>query len=462
MADGHSGAPPADGPDARRDSFAPMRYRHYSESAERNLRVLKVASGISAVIGAGFVLMLLFSRHSPWWLITINVATPLVFLTVPLLRIFGDLVAPLTFMTVAYFAVFVTTWHLGTAAGLQTYLIVAAALSVLVLGVEHLVLAGIVAVGGAVLALVLELCVPRDTGVEAAWLLHANFAISVLTSALLAFATIAFALRAITRAEAAMEMEYERSEALLANILPASIAARLKDPARESMIADRYDDASVLFADIAGFTERSSDIDPCDLVEFLDKLYTHFDLLVDRNGLEKIKTSGDGYMVVSGVPNPRPDHLGAIASLALDMVEATSRIRYADGSPVPIRIGLAAGPLVAGVVGSRRFFYDVWGDAVNVASRMESSAAIGHIQAPQNVYETLRDDFRFKDRGDVVIKGKGVMHTWYLMARRTPTAPTAPDHHRQATVSGPSPGDPAGQGCAHTPRPSRAAPGRPR
>jgi adenylate cyclase len=229
-------------------------------------------------------------------------------------------------------------------------------------------------------------------------------------------------------------MEYQRSEALLANILPASIAARLKDPARDSMIADSYDDASILFADIAGFTEHSSQIDPCDLVEFLDRLYTEFDLLVDRHELEKIKTSGDGYMVVSGVPQPRPDHLQAIASLALDMVEATSGIRYADGGRVPIRIGLSAGPLVAGVVGSRKFFYDVWGDAVNTASRMQSSAQTGRIQVPQNVYERLRADFMFEERGDVEIKGKGVMHTWYLVGQLSQTAdaaeprPTADDH----------------------------------
>jgi adenylate cyclase len=435
MADRHSGAPAAAARrPSRRHPFAPMLYRHYLESAARNLRVLKVACVISAVIGAGFALLLVFSSHSPWWLIAINVVSPLVFLVVPLLRVFGDLVAPLTFMGVAYSAVFVTTWHVGTAAGLQSYLIVAAAMAVLILGVEHLFLAGTIAAAGAILALVLELYVPRNTGVEAAWLLNASFAISVLSAALLAFATISYALRAIDHAEAAMEMEYQRSEALLANILPASIAARLKDPARDSMIADSYDDASILFADIAGFTEHSSQIDPCDLVEFLDRLYTEFDLLVDRHELEKIKTSGDGYMVVSGVPQPRPDHLQAIASLALDMVEATSGIRYADGGRVPIRIGLSAGPLVAGVVGSRKFFYDVWGDAVNTASRMQSSAQTGRIQVPQNVYERLRADFMFEERGDVEIKGKGVMHTWYLVGQLSQTAdaaeprPTADDH----------------------------------
>ncbi len=410
----------------RQAPFAPARSYHYTESAIRSLRVLKVTSWSSAVVGTGFAVLLAFSRSSPWWLIAINAAVPVVLLMAPLMRVFGELAPPLTFIGVAYSTVFVTTWHVGTAAGLQSYLLVAASMIVLILGIEHLVLAGTLAAVGAILAIVLENFVPRDTGVEPAWILHAGFATSVLSASLLAFATVSYALRSIGRAEAAMEMEYERSESLLANILPASIAARLKDPARDQMIADRYDDASILLSDIAGFTEHSSGLEPCDLVEFLNRLYTQFDLLVDRHGLEKVKTSGDGYMVVSGVPEPRPDHLDAIASLALDMVDATSRIRYADGQPVPIRVGLAAGPLVAGVVGSRKFFYDVWGDAVNVASRMESSAATGHIQVPQNVYERLRGDFVFEERGDVEIKGKGVMHTWYLVGHRTQTVQAAP------------------------------------
>ncbi|MET0703999.1 MAG: adenylate/guanylate cyclase domain-containing protein, partial [Mycobacterium sp.] len=221
--------------------------------------------------------------------------------------------------------------------------------------------------------------------------------------------------------EAAMELEYERSETLLTNMLPASIATRLKDPTRDRMIADRYDDASVLFADIAGFTERASETAPCDLVAFLDRLYTEFDLLVDRHGLEKIKTSGDSYMVVSGVPEPRPDHVHALAKLALDMAAVVDGLTDPVGRAVPVRMGLAAGPVVAGVVGSRRFFYDVWGDAVNVASRMESTDQAGRIQVPHEVYERLKDSFVFEERGEVVVKGKGVMHTWYLVGPRPPS-----------------------------------------
>jgi adenylate cyclase len=232
--------------------------------------------------------------------------------------------------------------------------------------------------------------------------------------------TVWYSVREIVRAEAAMELEYERSEALLANILPASVADRLKDPAR-NIIADKYDDASVLFADIAGFTERASEMEPDQLILFLDKLYGDFDALVDKHGLEKIKVSGDSYMVVSGVPQPRADHVEALAALALDMAEAASLLKDSRGDALPLRIGLASGPVVAGVVGSRRFFYDVWGDAVNVASRMETTDSVGRIQVPEDVYRRLKDDFVLQERGVVQVKGKGVMRTWYLIGRKPDT-----------------------------------------
>jgi len=237
-----------------------------------------------------------------------------------------------------------------------------------------------------------------------------------------------YAIREVSRAEAAMELEYQRSEALLANILPASIAARLKDPTRGT-IADRYDDASILFADIAGFTERVAEIPPADLVGFLDRLFTTFDRLVDQHGLEKIKTTGDSYMVVSGVPRPRADHVEALAALALDMSRTVADLRDPNGRLIPLRMGIAAGPVVAGVVGARRFFYDVWGDAVNVAARMESTDPEGCIQVPQNVYERLKDRFVLEDRGDIDVKGKGIMHTWYLIGRKTAEGGDRPDRH---------------------------------
>jgi adenylate cyclase len=202
-------------------------------------------------------------------------------------------------------------------------------------------------------------------------------------------------------------------------MLPASVAERLKEP-DHSVIADKYDEASVLFADIVGFTERASGTPPAELVRFLDRLYGAFDELVDKHGLEKIKVSGDCYMVVSGVPRPRPDHAHALADFALDMANVAARLQDPHGHPVALRVGMACGPVVAGVVGSRRFFYDVWGDAVNVASRMETTDSVGRVQVPEAMYERLKDEFVLQERGSIDVKGKGPMRTWYLIGRRAP------------------------------------------
>jgi adenylate cyclase len=329
---------------------------------------------------------------------------------------FGELIAPLAFITVAYASLTFLCWHLGTGTGVQFYFLIAAVAAVMVLGIERIGLAIAAAAIGISLVIALEFTVPSNTGAEPAWFITVGFIINAISAGVLAVAIVWYGLRQIASAEEAMEHEYARSEALLANILPASIAERLKDRSG-SVIADKYDDASILFADIAGYTERASDTAPEELVAFLDTLYTSLDALVTRHGLEKIKTSGDAYIVVSGVPQLRPDHLEALADLALDIAEAVAGLTDSRGRAVPLRIGLASGPVVAGVVGSQRFFYDVWGDAVNVASRMESTADVGRIQVPQPVYQRLSNRFVFEERGDVDVKGKGVMHTWYLVGR---------------------------------------------
>lgn len=381
------------------------------------MRVLKITAAIGAAVSVIFGLLQLFIGEHQWWLGLFNLATAVLVAVTPKLSKYGELVGPVTFMAVAYSSIFVIGWAVGTASGAQFYFLVAATIAVLILGVEHIVLAGVAVAVGAALTIALQFLAPADTGIAAPWLQKLSFVVTIVSACVMVVLTVWYTLREVSRAEAAMEAEYERSEALLTNMLPASIAERLKDPAR-SVIADKYDDASVLFADIADFTEKASDTSPAELVRFLDLLYTDFDLILDSHDLEKVKTSGDSYMVVSGVPTPRPDHLAALANLALDMVDAVAEMKDPNGRPLRIRIGMAAGPVVAGVVGSRRFFYDVWGDAVNVASRMESTDTAGRIQVPQDVYERLRHAFEFEERGDVPIKGKGVMHTWYLTGRK--------------------------------------------
>lgn len=395
----------------------PARNQHWAEAVSRPQRVLTFAAWISAALTATLGVLQTITGDKVLYIGLINLVVAGLFLGVPLLNRFGNVVPALVFVGIAFSSLTFVGWQIGTDSGVQFYYLVSASLTVLVLGVEHAILAGTVVSIGAALVVAMQFMVPQDTGIQPRWALNAAFVFATLGACLLIFVTVWYAMREVSRAEAAMEVEYSRSEALLANILPASVAEKLKDPSH-GVIADRYDDASILFADIAGYTERASEIPPTELVRFLDRLYTTFDRLVDRHGLEKIKTTGDAYMVVSGVPTPRADHVEAIADLALDLLRAVGELRDPRGNPVPMRMGIASGPVVAGVVGARRFFYDVWGDAVNVASRMESTDQLGRIQVPQNVYEQLRHAFVLEERGEIDIKGKGVMRTWYLMDRK--------------------------------------------
>jgi adenylate cyclase len=397
-----------------------VRSQHYADRIARRRRILHLTTSMAVIVSAGFGMIQVFAAPHLWWTGVINIAGAVIYATIPWLYRFGELVPPLTFICTAYVSIFVICWIVGTGSGLQFYFLVASCLIVLQLGVDRIVLAAGLAAIAAALVITLQFLVPRDTGAEPAWSLSMGFVVTTISGCVMVVTTVWYAVREIVRAETAMEMEYERSEALLANILPASVAERLKDPGR-NIIADKYDDASVLFADIAGFTERVSDIAPDKLIRFLDRLYSDFDALVDKHGLEKIKVSGDSYMVVSGVPQPRADHVEALADLALDMAETVTGLKDSRGNPVPLRIGLANGPVVAGVVGSRRFFYDVWGDAVNVAARMESTDSVGRIQVPEGVYQRLKNDFVLQERGAVEVKGKGLMRTWYLVGRKPAT-----------------------------------------
>ncbi|MGO9511642.1 MAG: adenylate/guanylate cyclase domain-containing protein [Mycobacterium sp.] len=390
---------------------------HYAERVARRQRVLNIAAWLAVLVSTSFVVVQIATDTWSWQVSSINVVSAMIFAFVPWLHRFGDLVAPLTFISAAYVSVFATCWDVGTDSGGQFFLLVGACLVVLLLGIERIVLAaGLAAVAGAGI-IALQFLVPRDTGLQPAWATSTGFVLTTVSSCVIIVVMVWFAMRDTVRAEEIMEAEYDRSEALLANMLPASIAERLKAPDR-GVIADKYDEASVLFADIVGFTERASSTAPADLVRFLDKLYSAFDALVDKHGLEKIKVSGDSYMVVSGVPRPRPDHLHALADFALDMAAIAAGMTNPLGRSVPLRVGLATGPVVAGVVGSRRFFYDVRGDAVNVASRMESTDSVGQIQVPDEVYERLKDDFVLQERGRISVKGKGIMRTWYLISRK--------------------------------------------
>ena len=216
--------------------------------------------------------------------------------------------------------------------------------------------------------------------------------------------------------------EKATSERLLLNVLPGPIAERLKHG--ESLIVDRFDAVSVLFADIVGFTTVAANTSPEALVTMLNEVFSMFDKLAEQHGLEKIKTIGDAYMVVAGVPQPVADHAIAIAHMALDMLAGIEAYAVRTATPLTIRIGIHTGSVVAGVIGTKKFIYDLWGDTVNTASRMESSGVPGRVQVTATTAALLRDQFELEDRGPIEIKGKGSMTTHLLVGRRRITLGT--------------------------------------
>jgi PAS domain S-box-containing protein len=248
------------------------------------------------------------------------------------------------------------------------------------------------------------------------WVSEKTRAVRGSTGALLYYEGTLSDVTARKVAREALRYQQEQTEQLLLNILPEPIAQQLKR--YPDTIAESYDAVSVLFADLVGFTEFSARTSPKELVIALNLIFSKFDQLAERHGLEKIKTIGDAYMVVAGLPTARSDHASAIAQMALDMQTEMVRVGEETGEAFRLRIGINSGPVVAGVIGIKKFFYDLWGDTVNVASRMESQGVDGAIQVTAATYELLRDKYLFEERGVISVKGKGDMTTYLLTGRQ--------------------------------------------
>ena len=253
-----------------------------------------------------------------------------------------------------------------------------------------------------------------------AWFTTTMLALNIAVGGTMVFTLLALFAKQRQDALRALQVAQDRAETLLLNVLPRSIADRLK--ADSQTIADQFSSASILFADVVDFTPFSERLAAAEVVGVLDHLFSHFDTLADRYGLEKIKTIGDCYMVAAGVPLPRPDHAQAITRMALDMVEAMRTSDDVGHLGLEIRVGINSGPVVAGVIGRKRFLYDLWGDAVNTASRMESQGTSGRIQITRSTYEIIADEFECEPRGTISVKGKGEMEVWYVLGRRSSAA----------------------------------------
>jgi class 3 adenylate cyclase len=337
------------------------------------------------------------------------------FLNPSIVRRFGTLAGAIWMISVSMVQ---TSWlavWMGEASGMHYYFFSISTVALFLFHGFHRTWAVIFAILPMVLFAIIELVVKTDglvIHIEPAvslWLSAANglgsFVILILIGLLFSQAT--------TEAEMLLATEKDRSERLLLNILPEPIANRLKTGS-EKVIADRIEDVSVMFADLVGFTPYAREREPTAVVGVLNSLFSRFDAEVEALGLEKIKTVGDAYMVVAGAPSLRADHLSALAQLALALVREVRTFRDADGYRFAIRVGLHVGPVVTGVIGTRKMAYDVWGDTVNVASRLESSSLPGRIHVSPQVVARLADQFNFEPRGAVEIKGVGAMTTSFL------------------------------------------------
>lgn len=240
---------------------------------------------------------------------------------------------------------------------------------------------------------------------------------SSLGAMALMFGTAFYIHAIINYTEGKLAKEHEKSESLLLNILPKVIARQLKGT--KTLIADHQDNVTVLFADIVNFTQSVKNLHPDDLIAMLDEIFGEFDLIVGRHQVEKIKTIGDEYMAAAGVPEAREDHCELVAEVALEMMAAMKDVFSHKYKELDLRIGIHTGPVVAGVIGRKKFIYDLWGDTVNIASRMESHGLKGKIQVTREVRERLRSGYLFEYRGEIDIKGKGMMPAYFLTGRST-------------------------------------------
>ena len=391
---------------------------NYSERTARRLRQTNGFNGIVVVLYAlfaAFYALLDWETLQP--LVIAIVATMPLLAIPPLLHRVNDYAAMMAIAVINGVAVVLFAYIVGTAAGLHQFLFAAPA-AIVFFGPSHVRIAALVSICVLISFLFVELYFPPHTSIAPASPAVVKGMKSAVTSAImtLIFVAVFSAIRMAEDAESALEREFARSENLLLNLMPTSIALRLKNSPNE-IIADHFDEVTILFADIVGFTPRANRLLPHDVVRYLNRVFSQFDQLAEKYRLEKIKTIGDAYMVAGGMPDARAGHAADVANMALDMLAITRKLSAEFEDDLTVRIGIHTGPAVAGVIGTRKLFYDVWGDTVNTASRMESHGSAGRIQVTEDAKRALGDSFCFESRGTVEIKGKGLMELYYLVGR---------------------------------------------
>lgn len=380
----------------------------YPPDVQRRLKILNVISYLIATTTAIYAFQQAsadFELLAP--AIAINVALVVGTLLVPLAHRISDVAGGLLLVSVESVALFGFTAFFGREGGAHLHYVVLAAAPFVVFGLGRMWL--VLTVVGVSLALHIAawFAFPKGMVSVERQVIDAGYTQAAITTVVLIAASVYYAFSLAEKAKG-------ETDALLRNILPDSIVERLKAHPGE-VIADSHDSASVLFADISGFVSLARRLGAAEVVALLNRIVIAFDALAELHGVEKIKTIGDAYMAVAGLPEPAPDHTRRLAALALDMQDTIARLDAEAGLGLQIRIGIASGPVMAGVIGAKKFSYDVWGDAVNLAARLEQQAAPGRVLACPCCRGLLEGYFEFESRGMIDIKGMGAKETWYVL-----------------------------------------------
>lgn len=387
----------------------------YPPDARRRLKILNMmAYLIAATTFLYAVQQSLMDFHTYAPMILINLALVATALMVPLAHRVSEIAGGLLLVGAEYAALFGFTDFFSREGGAQLQYIIAAAAPFVIFDLRRIRLIAVIVLLGLTLHLCSWFWFPAigRIGPGEQPVADSLYVQAAITTVVLIAASVYYAFSLAERAKA-------ETDAVLRNVLPDAIVERIKaNPG--ALIADSFDDASIMFSDISGFVALARSLGANRTVDLLSRIVSEFDALAVRHGVEKIKTIGDAYMVVAGLPDPVRDHTARLARMGLDMLESVARLRGETGLNINVRIGLASGPVTAGVIGTRKFSYDVWGDPVNLASRLEGQSSPGRILVCPGCHAKLGDAFLFEPRGPIDIKGLGAQETWYLLGERDP------------------------------------------
>ncbi|MGD9785827.1 MAG: adenylate/guanylate cyclase domain-containing protein [Hyphomicrobiaceae bacterium] len=386
----------------------------YPIEVRRRLMILNLFAYFIVLVTVAFAVQYTLTEGPEYRpLVLINLAIAAVVALVPLTHRLNEIAGGLLIVATEWVALTAIAFYIGRDAGPQLHFFIGAAAPFFVFGLKRVWLALAVVLSGLALHLYTWFVFPSETALipPNARILNDLYTQATITTFALIAVTVWYAYRMVENAKA-------ETDRLLRNILPDSVVERLQ-LRPDDAISDSFEDASILFSDISGFVPLARRLGAERVVEVLNVIVREFDALAARHGVEKIKTIGDAYMAAAGVPEPVPDHAGRLTRLALDMLDAIARLRERTGLDIQIRIGIASGPVMAGVIGTRKFSYDVWGDTVNLAARLENRSSPGRILVCPACRQRLVGGFELESRGEIDIKGVGAKETFFVVREKS-------------------------------------------